>query len=229
MYDKRIKRKIIIFISRNTVVVRVCYDINEVSVVTKDQFEPKGTVAIFGFSGEEREIINAALTNSPVELFDAEYATDLFAIDHLMLIVNVANVPFNELQQLLSYYTQVSTFSESVVLIGNCEQVGVTSRMTVYSEFSELENNLKYLLLSSQKKRKSNDSFSRSVSYALIILSMIKDNPGISSKDIADRLEISPRSVTRYIETLNMAGESIVYNRRQNGWSLEYSKSLLNL
>ena len=191
--------------------------------------QQKSTVAVYGFSNKESEIINSSLAKSTTELFIAEYATDLFAIDHLMIIVNVSRVPDSELQQLFAYYKQVPVFSETVILIGDCTQLDVNNRMTVYTEFDDLQKNLKYLLLAAHKQRKNAESFSRSISYALIILKMITENPGISSKEIADRLELSPRSVTRYIETLNMSGESIVYNRKQNGWSLEYDEPLLKL
>lgn len=215
--------------TRNTVVVCVCYDRYEVRTVNKAQSQQKSTVAVFGFSGEQNEIINGALTKNAMELFCAAYATDLFAIDHLMIIVNVDNMPEDELRQLCAYYRQVPAFSESVVLVGDSGKLDVSSRMVVYGGFDELEENLKYLLLAAKKQRKNAESFSRSISYALIILRMITENPGISSKEIADRLELSPRSVTRYIETLNMSGESIVYSRKQNGWSLEHNESLLKL
>ena len=191
--------------------------------------QQKSTIAVYGFSHKENEIINSSLANSTMELFVAEYATDLFAIDHLMIIVNVSRVPYSELKQLFAYYKQVPAFSESVILLGDCTQLDVNNRMTVYTEFDDLQKNLKYLLLAAHKQRKNAESFSRSISYALIILKMITENPGISSKEIADRLELSPRSVTRYIETLNMSGESIVYNRKRNGWSLEYNEPLLKL
>ena len=191
--------------------------------------QQKSTIAVYGFSHKENEIINSSLANSTMELFVAEYATDLFAIDHLMIIVNVSRVPYSELKQLFAYYKQVPAFSESVILLGDCTQLDVNNRMTVYTEFDDLQKNLKYFLLAAHKPRKTAESFSRSISYALIILKMITENPGISSKEIADRLELSPRSVTRYIETLNMSGESIVYNRKRNGWSLEYNEPLLKL
>lgn len=191
--------------------------------------QQKSTIAVYGFSDAENAIIGSSLTKNKMELFVAAYATDLFAIDHLMIIVNVSCVPDSELQQLFAYYRQVPVFSESVILVGDCDRLDVSNRMTVYREFAELQKHLKYLLLAADKQRKNAESFSRSVSYALIILKMITENPGISSKELADKLELSPRSVTRYIETLNMSGESIVYNRKQNGWRLEYDEPLLKL
>jgi len=197
--------------------------------VNKVQPQQKCTIAVYGFSDQETDIIQSLLTKSTMELFVAACVTDLFAIDHMMIIVNVSCVPDSDLQPLFAYYKQVPDFTESVILVGDCTQLAVNNRMTVYAEFDDLQKNLKYLLLAAHRQRKNAESFSRSISYALIILKMTSENPGISSKEIADRLELSPRSVTRYIETLNMSGESIVYNRKQNGWSLEYDASLLKL
>lgn len=197
--------------------------------MNKAQSQQKSTVAVLGFSGEECELIDASLTKSTTELFTAECATDLLVGDHLMIIANVSTIPKEELQQVLSYYKQVPVFSENVIFVGDCGQLSVSNRFTIYENFDDLQQNLKYLLLAARRQRKSAESFSRSISYALTILKMITENPGISSKEIAERLELSPRSVTRYIETLNMAGESIVYNRKGNGWCLEYDTSLLKL
>lgn len=191
--------------------------------------QPKSTIAVLGFSQEECEIINVSLSKNTMELFVAECATDLLVGYHLMIIIKITNVPREELLLVLDYYKQVPVFSETVIFIGNCEQLDMNSRIIIYESLDELQQNLKYLLLAAHKQRKNAENFSRSISYALIILKMITENPGISSKEISDRLEISPRSVTRYIETLNMAGESIVYNRKENGWSLEYATSLLKL
>jgi len=197
--------------------------------VSNMRSKQKGVVAAWGFSAEENKIINSFLTKTTMELLEVEFAADLLVVDSLMSIINISGVNGDELQQLLSYYNQVPVSSETVILVGDCGKLVISNRMAVYGKFSDLQSNLKYLLLAAHRQRKNAESFSRSISYALIILKMITENPGISSKEIADRLELSPRSVTRYIETLNMAGESIVYNRKKNGWSLEYDESLLKL
>ena len=197
--------------------------------MNKVRIPRKSTIAVYGFSRQQKEIIDSYITKGTMELFEADCAADLLANDYLMIVIGVSGITHDELHQLLAYYNDISVFSETVVFVGDCKGFKVNNRISIYGEFEELQQNLKYLLLAAHKQKKSAESFSRSISYALIILKMITENPGISSKEISDRLEISPRSVTRYIETLNMAGESIVYNRKQNGWSLEYDESLLKL
>ncbi len=193
----------------------------------KRHSQQKRTVAVFGFSDEMKNAINICLTGTSTVMFDTECAPDLLAMDHLMIIVNTAETTDDDLEMLLGYYNEISSFSETVILIGETRGFEVNRRISVYSEFDELLKNMKYLLLSASKQKKSAESFSRSVSYALLILKLITENPGISSKEISERLEISPRTVIRYIETLNMSGESIVYSRKENGWRLQYNESLL--
>ena len=51
--------------------------------------------------------------------------------------------------------------------------------------------------------------------------------PGITTAQLAKKIEISQRSVQRYIETLRVAGEWIEYDRNLKGWKLADGKSVL--
>ena len=55
----------------------------------------------------------------------------------------------------------------------------------------------------------------------------ILSKPGIKTKELAESLEKSGRTVNRYINTLQMAGEWIVYDSVKKGWVLEYGTSQL--
>ena len=61
----------------------------------------------------------------------------------------------------------------------------------------------------------------------LRVLREIRANPGISTKALAEKLELSTRTVQRHIETLRMAGEFIDYDRSKRGWQLTANKSEL--
>lgn len=90
-----------------------------------------------------------------------------------------------------------------------------------------MERIFKYLLIESCQKRKKSESFSATLANAIFILSSIRNFPGITTKELSDKLEISPRSVQRYIETLRIAGEWIEYDPAQKGWKLSTGKSVL--
>lgn len=52
------------------------------------------------------------------------------------------------------------------------------------------------------------------------ILFAIRNKPYITTKELADKIERTDRTVQRYIETLRCAGELIGYDRQKKGWYL---------
>ena len=56
---------------------------------------------------------------------------------------------------------------------------------------------------------------------------MIRQHPGITTQKLADELELSIRSVQRYIAALQAAGEWIEYDRTIKGWKLFHGFSAL--
>ena len=82
-------------------------------------------------------------------------------------------------------------------------------------------------MVASYAKHRQSDEFSSKISLALRMVILIKRNPGISTTVLAEKLDVSPRSVQRYIETLRMSGEWIDYDTSLHGWRLEHEKSFL--
>ena len=70
-----------------------------------------------------------------------------------------------------------------------------------------------------QKTAKS-DGYSEKLAMLIKILFAIRNKPYITTKELAEKIEKSDRTVQRYIETLRCAGEFIGYDRRKNGWYL---------
>ena len=81
--------------------------------------------------------------------------------------------------------------------------------------------------MDAQRKQKKHQNFSVVVANTLFVLSAIRKTPGISTKKLAEKLEVSERSVQRYIETLRIAGEWIEYDAASKGWKLSVGKSVL--
>ena len=195
----------------------------------KEKTQEIEIVSAYGFSQAETEAIRACLPADGVQLQIAEDGTDVLVNEKIAVLVRMDTVPEDQWQMINAFYEDGASFSEAVIFVGDVHGKKIYNRITVYAGVEELLRNFKYILLAAQKRRKNAESFSRSVSYALRILKEITENPGISSRELSERLEISQRSVTRYIETLNMSGESIIYSRKENGWRLQYDESLLKL
>ncbi len=86
---------------------------------------------------------------------------------------------------------------------------------------------MKYILLSAYRKTKKNENFSATLANSLIILSEIRKHQYVTTKELAEKLELSERTVQRYIETLRVAGEWIEYDVSHRGWKLQTGKSVL--
>ena len=85
----------------------------------------------------------------------------------------------------------------------------------------------KYDLLAAYRRQKKNTTFSRTIANALVVLTQIRKHPGITTEKLSEILELSPRTIQRYIESLRIAGEWITYNPSKKGWELQDGKSIL--
>ena len=86
---------------------------------------------------------------------------------------------------------------------------------------------MKYILLDAVKSDKKYESYSEIISQIIRVLSEIRKHPGISSAQLAKIIERNPRTVQRYIATLNCAGEIVQYDSKKKGWLLLENKSVL--
>lgn len=69
--------------------------------------------------------------------------------------------------------------------------------------------------------------YSKKLSNGISIISHIRKSPGISTEKLAELLEVSVRTVQRYIAALQAAGEWIEYDRKRKRWILHDGMSVL--
>lgn len=79
--------------------------------------------------------------------------------------------------------------------------------VSIYPTFEEFSANAKYVLLSAYRRTKKNENFSTTLANSIMILNLIRKKPFVTTKELAEKLELSERTVQRYIETLRVAGE----------------------
>lgn len=184
---------------------------------------PDGRVTTFGLSEEQNTLVENALPAKGYELLDTNASTDLIAISAVALIINAAALDTESREMVFDYYTEVGDCTdETVFWIGNLKLPShLRTKFKCYESFDELAANLKYHLLSAHSKSKKAKDFSKQLMDCLLIIKLIRSHPGIRTQEIVDKLELSTRTVQRYISTLQAAGEWIAYDHTKKGWYLQ--------
>ena len=186
-------------------------------------------IIVYGFD-EELDFIESIVPWKGTAIFDTDCTTDLIAIGCYASITNLSKIKDKELQILYDYYLDVLDPIEVPILIGIPSLPVPMQLSNVFVHYESLEKakeKLKYDLLAAYRRQKKNTTFSRTIANALVVLTQIRKHPGVTTEILSEILELSPRTIQRYIESLRIAGEWITYNPSKKGWELQDGKSIL--
>lgn len=190
---------------------------------------PDGRVMTFGLSEEENKLVKGVLPAKNYELFVTDVPTDLIAISAAAVIINAAALDADSRDMIFDYYIELGADIDETVFWIGCPKPPhpLRARFKCYEYFPQLALKLKYHLLTAHRKVKKAKDFSKKMADCLMILSLIRLQPGVRTQELADKLEVSVRTVQRYISTLQAAGEWIEYDMAQKGWRLQFGISVL--
>ena len=186
-------------------------------------------IIVYGFD-EELDFIESIVPWKGTAIFDTDCTTDLIAIGCYASITNLSKIKDEELQILYDFYLDVLDPIEVPILIGIPSLPVPMQLSNVFVHYESLEKakeKLKYDLLAAYRRQKKNTTFSRTIANALVVLTQIRKHPGVTTEKLSEILELSPRTIQRYIESLRIAGEWITYNPSKKGWELQDGKSIL--
>jgi len=186
-------------------------------------------IMVYGLDEGQIELIGKNLPASSYEIFETDEVTDLIALNAVSCIINADALSQDDMELLWSFYREINCCTDETILwFGTTKPPAELQKIfKSYDRFEDMADRLKYLLLDAHKRSKKTSEFSKSISYALMILCNIRKHPGITTKTLADRCEIFSRSVLRYIETLRCSGEWIDYDPSLKGWKLSFGASAL--
>ena len=186
-------------------------------------------IIVYGFD-EELDFIESIVPWKGTAIFDTDCTTDLIAIGCYASITNLSKIKDEELQILYDFYLDVLDPIEVPILIG-IPSLPVPAQLSnvflLYESLEKAKEKLKYDLLAAYRRQKKNTTFSRTIANALVVLTQIRKHPGVTTEKLSEILELSPRTIQRYIESLRIAGEWITYNPSKKGWELQDGKSIL--
>ena len=175
---------------------------------------PDDRVMTFGLTKMQNESVGKVLPIKECELYVTDVPEDLIAISASAVIINAEKLSKSNVDMMFDYYTEIGkSADETVYWIGVPEPPKQLQKVIrTYSCFDELSVELKYQLLTAYRKSRKAKDFSRKMADCIKIISLVKARPGIKTQEIAERLEVSTRTVQRYISTLQVAGEGIEYD-----------------
>ncbi len=183
---------------------------------------PTGRVITFGLDKKQNNFIEDSFPTKGYELLDTDNPTDLIAVPATALVINAAVLNEDGRSMFFEYYTEIGAYMEETVFsLGSPKPPHpFRARFKCYEYFEQFACQLKYHLLTAHSKLKKAKIFSKKLADSLMILSIIRSRPGIRTQELAEQLELSTRSVQRYIESLRVAGEWIEYDTKAKGWRL---------
>ena len=190
---------------------------------------PDDRVMTFGLTKMQNESVGKVLPIKECELYVTDVPEDLIAISASAVIINAEKLSKSNVDMMFDYYTEIGkSADETVYWIGVPEPPKQLQKVIrTYSCFDELSVELKYQLLTAYRKSRKAKDFSRKMADCIKIISLVKARPGIKTQEIAERLEVSTRTVQRYISTLQVTGEGIEYDNTKKGWFLPGNCSIL--
>lgn len=196
-------------------------------VADKKKHSLRDKVMTFGLSEQQNETVARALPNRNCELFDTDAFTDLVAIRASALIIDASSLTADEIEMLWGFYTEIDCCAdETIFWLGEPQAPKyLRSIFKCYENFETIADELKYHLLSAHRKTKKISVLSSQLADCMCIMKYIRSKPYIRTRELAEKLSISERTVQRYITSLREAGEWIAYDKEKKGWYLQFGKS----
>lgn len=181
-------------------------------------------ICIYGLSDTEKEVLYKSLPHPRVTVEEVtEEAICMIEFFNFAIIINPDVITNDDLSFYKDYYKDCDGLAETVIFTKHkdgLKEMFPSVKCVVFKDFAEYKDNLKYELLQSLKRNNKSESYSNSLAQAIMILFAIRNKPYITTKELAEKIERSSRTVQRYIETLRSAGEFIGYDRQKKGWYL---------
>ena len=171
-------------------------------------------IILFGLSDEETDIIREC--GLRFELLHFDDYRDVLAYYAELLIINPQALDDEGRSALTEYYREIDPCDERVILANIDEAFKGISFVETIEDFFDYPESIPVILMRILKKTKRDVDFSRRIMLAMKILKAIEDHPGITTKQISERVEQSDRSTKRYIRSLQAAGIMIEYQNK--GW-----------
>ncbi len=185
-------------------------------------------ILTYGLTKEQNDFVASCLPGHDTAIKASNAASDLLAFHYAAAIVNERALK-EDRTFLFNYWRDVKNCTdETVIWLGQeLPPTDLKKFCKCFADFEAVKDRLKYLLLGAIKKSRNATDYSTKLVIGLKILSLIRKHPGITSKELSERVSVPVRTVQRTIAALQAAGEWIEYDRTLRGWKLFDGVSVL--
>ncbi len=187
--------------------------------------EKNKTILCWGCSDEELRILSKNVPNNNIKIEEVYDFTDIIATPSFMVIINPTFLSVDELEECVNFYKD---FTMDIPLFTN--PCPVFDEYKVKYKLLEGDNfvrNIKYTIMDYCNVERKSVDYYNAITESLLILKAIKENPGVSTKQLARIIERSDRTVLRHINSLICACENIHYDKQKKGWYIPEGWSIL--
>ena len=187
---------------------------------------------VWGLTKEELNIVKKIMPKGKYELSGiTDFMTDIISLNAFIVIINPDNISLDDINDINEWYLELNgCYTENIVFTKKSDKLKLLNKKIKFiacDDNASFCENIKYAILNSIRKAKKNEGFSNQLSNAITVLSEIRKNNGITTKQLAEKIEVSDRTAQRIIESLRIAGEWIEYDRKLKGWKLTDGISIL--
>ena len=185
-------------------------------------------IITYGLTVEQNEIVKQALPKKDYDLYNCSFFTDVIALYSVAIIINTEELACDDYDTFVSFLSEVGDCTDTTTIwLGRTKPPKGLKSVKYYSNFDEISENLKYILLSAHTKSQKTADYSKKLAEGLMVLSLIRKHPGITTSEISEKTDIKIRNVQRYIAALQATGEWIEYDYKDKGWKLTDGVSIL--
>lgn len=185
-------------------------------------------ILTLGLTDRQNRIIQDHLESLDCTLSVAKDYHDLTDSHYFISVVNTQVLKEDSIRNLTEYYTEVDgSLTEKVILAPGDDALSRASNAQVFPDFATFEAILGSVLQKAHTRAKREENTIHNISSVLVILREIRNHPGMTTADLAEKISRNDAAVRRYIEALRMMGEPILYDEKTKSWKLEQDQSVL--
>ncbi|MCR5452255.1 MAG: helix-turn-helix domain-containing protein [Lachnospiraceae bacterium] len=129
-------------------------------------------------------------------MMDTDCFSDIVACVEMAIVIMWDKLTEDDKGLLIEFYTEIAPFSETMILIGEPDiPDDLRKEVSIYPGFEEFSVNAKYVLLGAYRRSKKSVNFSIALANSIMILSLMRKKPYVTTKELAGKLELSERTV----------------------------------